>query len=626
MPIIDIKEDLQKRDSQYAKRKREETIYDEELLNRNYSNVSEQNAWQKVQDRFFNTKARAIITGTVILGILTVILISTVMIVRFQNSFFQEQNVFLSVDAPKSINSNQLTEITFTYENQNRASLSNAEIKISFGKYFVPVKDQENLKMTGVNNGVITIGNITSFYKGKVKIAGYFVGPEKFLENIEGKLNYQPEKTSATYSTTGKGVTVITSSPIVIDFESPEEIVTGSDLDLKITCTNTSRQEIKNIKLVIDYPETFTFKNVNPSFVQDKVWFIDTLPAQGKEEFSLRGILAGDIGTFQKFKAQVETQATQDNVIYASNEYSPTIITPPIALSQKASTDIVYPGETIQYTVKFTNTSKIPIRDAILNLTFDSQVLDFEKLNLDKKGSFNEENKTITWKASDVKSLKLLEPNDSGEVSFSVNLKSDLSIREPKDTNFTIETKAFIDSEDIPTPVRSNKTILTNSLLVKVGTYVPFSVTGKYKSGELPPKVGNETVYTLTMEVGSYSNDLKNTEIFAVLPTGVVWKGNVKGDKKDNLNFNERSNTLDWKIGGVTHGDGVFSPTQKISFDVAINPSSDQINKEVVLIKEIILNAEDVFTGETISLKNNQKTTNLDTDDENAKGKGNVIE
>jgi hypothetical protein len=611
MSIKRVDEDLQKRYSKFAQRERELTVYDDEF-SKDYTNESDKNTWQKIQDRFFETRSKAIITGAVFLGVLILALVSGIMIVYFQNSFFKQEGVSLSVVAPKSADSNQLVEITFNYENKNQASLQNAEIKVGFGKYFVPIKEQQNLKMAGLNNGVIEIGKINPFSQGKITIAGHFVGPENFVENVEGKLNYQPEKTSTTYSISGKAVTMITSSPIVIDFESPKEIVTGTELDLKITCINTSRQTIKNIKLTIEYPNSFTFKNAEPNFVQNKVWFIDELASQGKQEFRLRGILAGDLNTSQKFKAQVETQADQGNIVYAINEYSPTIISAPIVITQQTDNKVVFAGNTVYYTIKFFNNSKLPIRDAILNLTFDSRVLNFEKLDLNKKGYYKDETKTITWKASDLPALKLLEPNDSGEVSFFIPLKENLPIQDSKDNNFTIETKAFIDSEDIPSPIRANKTILSNSLITKVGTFVPFQVTGKYKEGELPPRFGKETTYTLTMEVGSYNNDLKDAEISAILPTGVVWKGAVLGEKKEGLTFNERANILNWKIGGITHGEGLLFPTQKISFDVSIVPSPDQIGKELVLMQEIVFKGMDIFTQSEISIKHDRKTTNLE--------------
>ncbi len=610
MPLKKIREDLPKKYSKYAQREHEKTSYHEEKFEER--NLNNKNAWDRLRDRFFATRVKAIISGAIILLIVTIISLSTAAFVYFQQSFFKQENVSLILTAPKSADSNQLVEITFEYENKNRASLSEGEIKVEFGKYFVPVQNQENLKVAGLNNGVIEIGKINPHSKKEITIAGHFVGPEGFVENIQGNLSYQPEDTSVIYSTLGKASTTITSSPIVINFDSPKEIVAGSSVDLIITCTNTSRESIHDVKLIIDYPKNFSFAESEPSFVQDKVWFINELPPQEEVQFNLRGILSGDIGTFQKFQAQVETQATQENIVYAVHEYAPKIISSPIILSQQVSDNVIYAGDSINYTVKFFNNSNVPIRDAILKLSFEDEVLNFNELDLDKKGFYDSKNKTILWKASDVPALKLLEPNDSGEVRFNIVLKERLPIQDTTDTNFTIQTKASIDSEDIPTPIRDNKTILTNLLLVKIGTEVPFEITGKYKEGELPPRVGKETTYTLTMEVGSQNNDLKDAEISAVLPTGVFWKENVEGAKKDSLSFNERANTMNWKIGGITHGEGLLTPTQKISFDVSIIPSVDQINKSPVLMREIMFKATDIFTGQIISKSYGTKSTSLE--------------
>ena len=437
------------------------------------------------------------------------------------------------------------------------------------------------------------------------------------MENIIGDLYYQPKKTSVIYSVQGKSTTAITSSPIVVDFESPKEVVGGSSLDLIITCHNTSRRPIDNIKLVIDYPNTFSFKSAEPYFAQDKTWFIDSLPSQGEQIMRLQGVLSGDVGTVQMFRAQVEAQASQDNIIYATHKYSPIIVSAPIVLSQHARNikdNTVYAGNELNYTINFLNDSNLPIRDAILNVYLDSKVLNFEDLDLDDKGYYDSVNSLVTWKASDIPALKLLEPHESGQVHFTIPIMETLPIKSTADTNFVIETRASIDSEDIPSPIRNNKTILTNSLLIKVGTQVPFVVTGKYKDGELPPRVGKKTTYTLTIEVGSYNNDLKDVIVSAVLPTGVIWDGSISGDKKDSVSFNQRANSLSWNIGGVTHGEGLFLPSKQISFDVSITPSIDQVRSAPVLIKDINLKAVDLFTNTEVAVNHLNKTTILEED------------
>ncbi len=624
MPLKKIQEDLPKKYSKYARRRPEKTSYHEEKFEEDVQK-KQKTVWERLYDRLFATKIRAIISGVIILLIVIIISLSVVGFVYYQRSFFKQENVSLILTAPDSAKSNDLVEIAFEYTNKNRASLSNAEIKVEFGKYFIPIEDQSSFKVASLNSGVIEVGNIRSYGKGKITIAGYFVGPENFIENVQGTLSYQPAKTSAIYSTQGKSSTTINSSPIVIDFDSPQEIVSGSSLDLIISCRNTSRESIKNIKLIMEYPDNFSFKSEKPDFAQDKVWFIGELLPQEEKEFRLKGVLSGKIGTFQKFKAQVETQATERSVVYAIHEYAAKIINAPIALSQYTNQEVVYAGNELNYTVEFSNDANIPIRDAILKLQFEDEVLDFSELKLDRKGFYDKKNKTIIWKASDVPALKLLEPNESGEVNFTIPVKKELPIQDTTDANFTIETRASIDSEDIPSPIRDNKTILTNVLLIKLGSYVPFEVTGKYKEGELPPRVGKETIYTLTMEVGSYNNDLKEVEISAVLPTGVSWKKNVTGDKKDKLSFNERANAMVWKVGGVTHGEGFLSPTQKISFDVSIIPSVDQAGKSPILIKDINLDFMDVFTGENFYKDYLTKTINLKEDDETQKGNNSFV-
>lgn len=616
MAIKKVKEDLYKSNSKYAKREHNETVYKGSEFE-DGSNQDNQSNWQGIQDRLLGTRAKAIVVGATALSIIAIISLMVAAFVYFQRTFFIQDNVQLQVIAPETADSNQLVEIVFAYENNNRASLSEAEIKVNFGKYFIPISDQQNFRSAGLSNGVISIGNIEQYSKSKISLAGHFVGPEDSVENIIGDLYYKPEKTNVIYSTQGRSATTITSSPIVIDFDSPKELVSGSNLDLKITAKNTSRQTIRNIKLIIDYPNTFSLQKAEPSFAQNNTWFIDELAPQDEISVNLKGILGGDLGMAQKFKAQVETQAGQGGIVYAIHEYAPIIIGSPIILDQKISgikNDIAYVGNILSYSMSFLNDSELPIRDAIIKVFLKSEVLDFSELDLDRIGYYDSKNKSITWKASDIPALKLLEPHDSGEVHFTIPVTENFPIDDTTDTNFVIETQISIDSEDIPSPIRNNKTILTNSHLVKVGAQIPLTITGQYKSGVLPPQVGKKTTYTFTIEAGSHNNDLKDAVVSAVLPTGVTWEGNVSGDKEDNFVFNERSNSFTWNIGGITHGEGLLLPAKKVSFDVSIIPSIEQTGSSPVLIKDINLKAIDLFTNTEASVNHLQKTTFLEED------------
>ncbi|MEN8252330.1 MAG: hypothetical protein ABFQ53_02015, partial [Patescibacteria group bacterium] len=246
----------------------------------------------------------------------------------------------------------------------------------------------------------------------------------------------------------------------------------------------------------------------------------------------------------------------------------------------------------LNYNIHFTNDSEIPLRDAIVSLQLESEVLDFEELQLKEKGDYDSKNKKITWKASDVPALKTLRPKDSGTVSFSVPVLKKLPIESPDDYNFSISTLALIDSEDIPEALRENKTVLSNMLTVPVGAKVILSSQIKSEDAEGGMlKVGKKSTYEIIFSVDSINNDISDALVTMSLPTYINYES---GDKE--FEHNERTNEITWEIGDVAHGAGITSEQEKGKISVSIVPSIEQAGESPVFVKEQILTAKDVFT------------------------------
>ena len=143
-----------------------------------------------------------------------------------------------------------------------------------------------------------------------------------------------------------------------------------------------------------------------------------------------------------------------------------------------------------------------------------------------------------------------------GKIFFSIRVKDILPVGEEKDKNFVIKTVAKIDSPDVPTPISMNKIISSNAINMKVNSKLAISVKGYYSdqaipnSGPIPPKVGEETTYTIHWKVLNVSNDISGATVSAILPTNSQMTGNIF-PQDANLKYNERTNAVVWTIGNV---------------------------------------------------------------------------
>ncbi len=593
MPIKELEKDLQRKDSSLIQRKHNKTVYN--VWESKESNNVKDEMWQKIKDSMFDTRLKAIVIGGIVIFIVLFVSLVAASFMYFQGGFFDSNRVTLSVKAPNNIRSNTLTEIEFMYDNHNRAKLNNAQIMVQFGDYFVPAENQDNFERISDSQGIIAIGTIKGNGKNTIILEGHFVGPVGSVDDVSGILRYIPDRTSTQYETQARGTTTITSSPISIDIEAPFKVVSGNLIDIAVIVKNTSNDIMSNLKLMLGIPKNFSMYNSTPNPINDKTWLIDKIEPQGEQIIHIRGSLNAEIGTAQLFNVEVGTQESGNKyVMYAKGKYAPQIIGSPIIIKQEiegVNDNVVYAGERLKYVIKFINNSDVSLSEVIVSVKFDTEVLDFSQLDLENKGDYNAQKKSIIWKASDITQLQLLKPNESGEISFTIPVLEKLPINSKNDYNFSVTTLVSIDSEDIPSGLRENKTVLSNALTKMVGAKVLFGSDIIYKSGMLPPKVGEKTRYVVTLTIDSINNDIDDSVVTIPLPTHVKFV-----DGKD-IKFNERTNELMWTIGKIMHGTGITSDNVQTSFEVEIVPSVDQVGKSPLILQQQTLSATDLFTG-----------------------------
>jgi hypothetical protein len=220
-----------------------------------------------------------------------------------------------------------------------------------------------------------------------------------------------------------------------------------------------------------------------------------------------------------------------------------------------------------------------------------------------KRGAYDAARGIIIWKASDIPGLGKIEPGASGEITFSVPVIATVPAENEK--NLAIRSVAKIDSPDIPASIGSNKIIGSNMLLVKLNSLVGIDAKALYddvffpNSGPFPPKVGQETSYTLHLNVTNSSNDLKQARVSAILPTGVHYNGKF-APGKETVAWSERTNELVWEL-------GTFVPTRGASrelvFQVTTVPSPSNVGKLLILMNRATFTAKDAFTDQDIRVE-----------------------
>jgi len=522
---------------------------------------------------------------------------------------FNDNNISVAISGPKDVPSAEETIFTLTYANNNLSTLENASLSFSYPETFSP-EITHTMQVDG-HTAKIIIGDVPSRTEKKVTIRGKFYGSRGKTEDLQVIFRYSLKNTSAVLEKKKNFPVTIATSPFLFEITAPLESVSDQEVEYVIDYKNTSDKQFSNTRIKLVYPEGFQLLNAEPRPSEgNNIWYIGNFPQNSEGKIVLRGMLTGLQKEYKTIQGNIGFFEGSENtfVTYGSHERQTQMVASPLVLSQTVNgkNDIlVSANDVLQYNIQYENTGNLGLRDAIIVVEIDPTLLDIHSLDI-KNGSYNASQKLIVWKASDVPNLKMIQPGAKGSVVFSARVLSDLSFMQGK--NLTIKTVAKIDSPDIPTPIGKNKIIGSNTLLIKLQSFVDLRGVVLYadailpNTGPIPPVVGQETSYSIHLKPINTQNNLKNARVVVTFPTNIVYRGKYS-PQNENISYNERNNELIWEL-------GTLAPTEnnkrELVLQVAVTPAVYEVGRNLTLMNTAVLSGEDTFTGEQIKKEKTQ--------------------
>ncbi len=575
-------------------------------------------AWIPEEKELNTFQKRAISKGILAFGVIIAIIAAAAVWYVVKKGSFTETGASVFITGPNQVRSGKLLTYEINYKNDNRVDINNAVLRIYYPEDFKP-EDNSKFSEEGPNILKVDLGTVKSRDTGKIILNGKVFSPKGVLMYLRTNLRYQPAKFSSQFETGSQlGINVIP-TPMRLEIQAPQNVSSGDEVNYLVTYRNDGDEAFNDLKIKIDYPEQFTFSDSSPKVSEgDNIWYIGELAPGREGKIFVSGKLLGEHDQIKTVKVYVGAINKDEFVSYNEESTNTKIVGSPLAITQTVNglTDLnANVGDRLEFEINYKNNGNIGLKDVIITEKLNSSVLDYSTLNL-KGGSFNTDTKTITWKASDIKDLKNLESGQDGTIIFSVKIKDIIPIANANDKNFVISSVAKIDSPDVPTLVPMNKIISGNKMDIKLNSKLVLDVKGYYtdlsipNSGPIPPKVGEETTYTMHWSMINISNDIADAKVKATLPTNTTMTGVIFPDGA-RIDYNERNNSIIWDIGNVMAGSGILSIPQEASFQIKIKPSPDQVNREVKLLGESKITARDLFTGENLEKTAGDKSTNL---------------
>lgn len=559
---------------------------------------------------------------TLIVVLCFAVIVAVISFIAGRNSFNLD-NIKINIRVLSSISSGEEVVVKIDYINDNRVDLKDAYLTLDYPLGTFSLEGKQ------LNHERKFLGTLDKKSQGTEEFKIRLVGEKGDSKTITAKLSFMPQNINSYFESWTTSRVEISSVLVSINIDGPEKFIAGQEANYLIEYENKTEENIYNLNLELIYDKDFKFKSAEPTPKQEtnNIWRIDVLKAGEKRSVNLIGILNGKEGESKSLEAIIGRIENDQLIQYSRSEYLTLISPSPILLNltlDGAEKDCkINPGQTLRYRVDFKNNTDVPLRELILKTHFEDSVFDLRGIQLGDMGFFDSRENTIIWSGADVPALKLLEPNQSGSVSFSVKIKKPVPMTNYGDKNLKAEISAEIGTKTVPNKFAVSELNIFNSLSCKINSEVSLRTRVYYyepgegivNSGPIPPKVDALTTFTVHWQISNGSNDLESIKVYSVLPQGVDWSNlyinKVSGSQ---VSYNERTKEIVWQIEKVPAGTGRLLSVYELVFQISIRPSINQIGTTPVLINEATLDAKDSFTGIFLKSYTGSVATNLPDD------------
>lgn len=542
------------------------------------------------------------------------------------------KNIALEVEGSEEVVAGKKVSWKVTYKNNNGSKLENALLIFEYPEGAQPVVGE--FSKNGFRREQRDLKTIPEYGSGEEVFSALLFAPKGATLGGQVKLEYRPEDSSARFAKETPFRSFIRNTLLGINYDIPQGLQAGQEAEIKVRVVSSADTVFRGLALGLEVPGAFELTSASPKQEYEKIWLIGDLPAGGEFVLTLKGKIKKS-ETTETFLAQVGLyDRTKDSwAIFNHSSESFAVSTSLLSVSLdtaqgQLSPGVVQAGSLLQMTVLWRNNMPVSVHNASIAVTFEGDNFDLRTVDSDLA---EYSNNALRWVPVRVPDLALLDPGDSGRFSFKVQVKDPIVPKTQNDKSFKLKIRARITSEEIPPGFEGVDIAGEAEREYKIASRPKFSQKVYYydtrlkNTGPLPPKVGEETSYSVVWSVLNTVNNLEGVEIRATLPSYIDWK-NIVFPSDARVSYKASTGELVWLPGDIPVGVGYLEPARELVFQVGFTPSLPQVGKVWQLISSASFEAEDSFTATPFDLEAREVTTTLPDDPEAERLGGRVRE
>ena len=540
-------------------------------------------------------------------------------------------NINIEISSPVAVAGGEQFETSFTVSNKNKVSLEEATLYVEYPTGFSDPLSGTSLPRYTKKLGVVLAGDSVTEKKSVL-----VYGEENTQKEIVVVLEYRTAGSNAILKKESSYTIKISSSPLNAVLSMVKEASAGQEIEMQINIESNSQNLTADVVVDATYPNKFVFKSADPApSYGNNIWALGTMEEQGKRTIKVKGIIDGDEGEETTTKISIGTQNPKDerqigvvyNTVTENTIITKSLFSIDVALDGNRSIEHPVPFEKgVRADIAWKSNSPTKITDAIIEVKLKGETLNRYTVFASSGGFYRSIDDTIVWEKTTTPELAVLDPGEQGSVgfSFSPRVAGVGAGNMLKNPQIVLEVtararRASVDagsSELITFATRKIKIETDISLLAR-GLYS----TGPFKNfGPLPPRVEQETSYTIVWTVRNGSNNISNISVKTTLPIYTAWLANISPSGED-VQYDAGNAMVTWNAGRIPAGG-----TREAAFQVSIIPSLSQRNQAPMIVGESFLSAIDDFTKTQVGDRKSSITTHITADPQFRGNQGVVIE
>ena len=521
--------------------------------------------------------------------IITIVVFFVIAVAAFvwQQNIFSKEVLRLEILAPDEVDMGQEVIYTVKYKNNGNVRLENPILIFEYpgGAVFL---DGDSRRVTQ---------QLEDIYPGQERTIEFPVrlfGKKNEVKEAKAQITYTPKNLTGRFSAETTASTVISFVPLNFELDLPSRIESGQEFEFSLNYFSNSEYPLSNMRISIDYPDGFTFKNASPAPVGDSEWSLSLVNRAEGGRITITGSLEGELNEAKIFRARIGSWEDGDFTLFKESVRGVEIAVPQLIISQRVNDEVRFiasSGDTLHYEISFKNVSDKNLENLFLVINLDSRSLDLSTLKA-TYGTPQQGGKSILWESRDVGRLRFLGRGDEGIVEFWVDVLEEWEQLSSQDKDFSIITTVVLSD------IREEFRVLVSAKLA-------IEQTGRFQDdvfgnqGPLPPQAGTSTTYTITWTASNLYSDVQNVKVKASLAQGVVLSGNIF-PQDSSLVYDSVSREVVWDAGDIVAGAGTFGPAASVAFQVSFTPQEFHIGTTPELISEARITGDDIFTNRLV--------------------------